>query len=356
MSVVERSGQPGTRETPRKLAPPRGVPGPAVSASRGRSRRYERPFDRSCLTIRPRPSGEVSFRPVPARRPLPMAPCEADAAPFGERPVERSRSPFGLRADPFGPGVPVPVSLPGDKSEGRRLRRVRPPETLLGFRERRRRFARAATQRAARPLPCLVSRVSCFRSRSCQREKPRGSSAFASPSRGSQPKQLAPFRHTSDSGLTLRLRCRLGSFALRFYPSPVVRCRSVRHPRVPCGHRPTLRQFGVTRRDLGGPDGHWHLSPKSATPIRGADRSRSTRRSVRSFAPEVSLRCDGGPESPSSGSLFRPKPSERVGTYGRSAHYVNRIGWSVFARLPDFSRPAGCTELHRCGSCHTGAV
>ena len=143
---------------------------------------------------------------------------------------------------------------------------------------------------------------------------------------------------------------------LRFYPSPFGRCRSVRHPKVPYGHRPTLRQYGVTRRDLGGPDGHWHLSPKSATPIRGADRSRSARRPSRSFAQEVSLRCDGGPESPSSGSLFRPKPSERVGTYGRSAHYVNRIGWSVFACLPDFSRPGECIELHRCGSRHSGAV
>ena len=185
-----------------------------------------------------------------------------------------------------------------------------------------------------------MSRVSDLGSRPCQREKPRGSSAFASPSRGSQPKQLAPFRHTSDSGFTLRLRCRLGSFVLRFYPSPVGRCRSVRHPRVPCGHRPTLRQFGLTRRDLGGPDGHWHLSPKSEAPIRGADRGRSTRRSVRSFASEVSLRCAGGPESPSAESLARPKPFERVGSYGRPADNVNRIGRSVFACLPDFSRSA----------------
>jgi len=124
----------------------------------------------------------------------------------------------------------------------------------------------------------LGSRVSCLGSRVSsavlRREKPRGSLAFASPSRGSQSKQLAPFRSTSDSGLTLRLRCRLGSSVLRFYPSPFGRCRSMRHPKVPYGRRPTLRQCGVTRRDLGGPDGHWHLSPKSEAPIRGADRSR----------------------------------------------------------------------------------
>jgi hypothetical protein len=159
-----------------------------------------------------------------------------------------------------------------------------------------------------------------------RREKPRGSSAFASPSRGSQSKRLAPFQHTSDSGLTLRLRCRLGSSVLRFYPSLGGRCRSMRHPKVPYGRRPTLRQHGVTRRDLGGPDGHWHLSPRSEAPIRGADRGRSTRRSVRSFASEVSPRSAGGPESPSSESLARPKPFERVGRYGRPADNVNQIG------------------------------
>ena len=145
------AGRPGTRETPRKLAPPRGVPGPAVSASRGRSRRYERPFDRSCLTVRPRPSGKVSFRPVPARGPLPMAPCGADSAPFGGCPVGRSRPPFGLRADPFGPDVSVPVSLPGDKREGRACGGVRPPKTPMRFRERRRRFARRVEIRDMRP-------------------------------------------------------------------------------------------------------------------------------------------------------------------------------------------------------------
>ena len=114
-----------------------------------------------------------------------------------------------------------------------------------------------------------------LQSAALKREKPRGSPAFASPSRGSQSKRLPPFRHTSDSGLTLRLRCRLGSSGLRFYPSPVGRCRSAQNPRVPIGHRSTLRQFGVTHRDLGGPDGHWHLAPKRETPIREADRSRS---------------------------------------------------------------------------------
>ncbi len=144
------AGRSGTRETPRKLAPPRGVPGPAVSASRGRSRRYERPFDRPCLTVRPRPSGKVSFRPVPARGPLPMAPCGADSAPFGGCPVGRSRPPFGLRADPFGPDVSVPVSLPGDTREGRACGGVRPPKTPMRFRERRRRFARRVEIRDTR--------------------------------------------------------------------------------------------------------------------------------------------------------------------------------------------------------------
>ena len=187
---------------------------------------------------------------------------------------------------------------------------------------------------------CREQENSDFLDRWLRREKPRGSSAFASPSRGSQSKRLAPFRRTSNSGLTLRLRCRLGSIALRFYPSLGGRCRSVQHPKVPYGRRPTLRQNGVTRRDLGGPDGHWHLSPKSEAPIRGADRGRSTRRSVRSFASEVSLRSVGGPESPSSGSLARPKPFERGGRYGRPADNVNRISQSVFACLPEFSRSA----------------
>ena len=88
------------------------------------------------------------------------------------------------------------------------------------------------------------------------REKPRGSSAFASPSRGSQSKQLAPFQRTSDAGVTHRRRCRLGSAELWFYPSPVGRCRTMRYTKAPHGHRPTLRQYGVTRRDLGGPNGH----------------------------------------------------------------------------------------------------
>ena len=35
---------------------------------------------------------------------------------------------------------------------------------------------------------------------------------------------------------------------------------------MPHEHRPTLRQYGVTRRDLGGPDGHWHLAPRSEAP------------------------------------------------------------------------------------------
>ncbi len=142
VSVADRPRRPMTRETPRKLAPPRGVPGPAVSAPRGRFRRYERPFDRSCLSIRPKPSGEVSFHSVPARGPLPMAPCGADSAPFGGCPVELSRPPFGLRADPLGPDASVPVSLPGDKREGRAVERVRLPKTLMRFREGRRRFAR----------------------------------------------------------------------------------------------------------------------------------------------------------------------------------------------------------------------
>jgi hypothetical protein len=130
-----------TRETPRKLSPPRGVPGPAVSAPRGRSRRYERPFDRSCLTVRPRPCDEVFFRPVPARKPFPWAPCGTDSTPFGGCPVERSRPPFGLRADPFESDVSGPVSLPGDTREGRAIEHVRLPKTLMGFRDRRRRFA-----------------------------------------------------------------------------------------------------------------------------------------------------------------------------------------------------------------------
>jgi len=64
-----------------------------------------------------------------------MAPCGADSAPFGGCPVELSRPPFGLRADPFEPDVSVPVSLPGDKREGRAVKRVRLLETLLRFRE-----------------------------------------------------------------------------------------------------------------------------------------------------------------------------------------------------------------------------
>ena len=81
-----------------------------------------------------------------------------------------------------------------------------------------------------------------------------------------------------------------------------------------------------------------------------------TRRPVRSFAPEVSLRCAGGPEGPSSGSLVRPKPSERVGRYVWLAPYVNRIGCSLFACLTQFSRSAGRSELHGCRSCHSRVV
>ena len=333
---------PVRRSLPRKADPvgTSGLSTVRVSPS-GRSRPARCPSDRS------RPEGRFRW---PLAKPTP--PLSGSARSNDPVPLSGSGPTLSGRVSPFQFPFPATSQKVGDSGAY-----VHPKRCWdFASEEEDSREPQPSELRALSRVSCLVSRVSDLGSRSCQREKPRGSSAFASPSRGSQPKQLAPFRHTSDSGLTLRLRCRLGSFALRFYPSPVVRCRSVRHPRVPCGHRPTLRQFGVTRRDLGGPDGHWHLSPKSATPIRGADRSRSTRRSVRSFAPEVSLRCDGGPESPSSGSLFRPKPSERVGTYGRSAHYVNRIGWSVFARLPDFSRPAGCTELHRCGSCHTGAV
>ncbi len=67
----------------------------------------------------------------------------------------------------------------------------------------------------------------------------------------------------------------LGSFVLRFDPSLVGRCPSAHSPRAPLEHHPALRRSGATRRDLGGPDGHWRPSPRSETPIQACNRSRS---------------------------------------------------------------------------------
>ncbi len=109
----------------------------------------------------------------------------------------------------------------------------------------------------------------------------------------------------------------------RFYPVSGGRCRSVGLPKAPSGRRSVLRRFGVVRRNLGGPDDHWHPAPKSALPTGGSDRSRSSRRPVRSAVPEVSLRYAGRPEGPSSGSLSGLKPFEWMGTYDHRVWFVN---------------------------------
>ncbi len=251
------AGRSGTRETPRKLAPPRGVPGPAVSAPRGRSRRYERPFDRSCLTVRPRPSGKVSFRPVPARGPLPMAPCGADSAPFGGCPVGRSRPPFGLRADPFGPDVPVPVSLPGDTREGRACGGVRPPKTPMRFRERRRRFARRVEIRDTR----YETRDTRHQTRGGRHLRGSGSQAAASrPSFARAPSPTPWWRERRSlrvwgagtreaprefglrltlSGFSIETACTISKYLrLWFDPSSSVSARFLRAPVLPFALRP----------------------------------------------------------------------------------------------------------------------
>lgn len=66
----------------------------------------------------------------------------------------------------------------------------------------------------------------------------------------------------------------LGSSALRFDPSLLGPSRSGRSPKASLRHLPALRRSGVTRGDLGGPNGHWHPPPRSETPIRVCGRSR----------------------------------------------------------------------------------
>jgi len=94
----------------------------------------------------------------------------------------------------------------------------------------------------------------------------------------------------------------LGSFVLRFDPSPVGRCPSVHSPRAPPEHHPALRRSGMTRRDLGGPDGHWHPSPRSEIPFRGCDRNRSPGDPSDPSLQRSPLASPVGPEGPPSGS------------------------------------------------------
>jgi hypothetical protein len=196
-----------------------------------------------------------------------------------------------------------------------------------------------------------------------------GSAAGSSPTRETPRESgfrlaLSGFSIKTASAISICLR-------LRFDPSSSAPARFLRTPVLPFARRPfpvrsepegsnwTPPHLAAVRRDSSG-SGRPRRPLASSSEERGANPGSRpkpvTRRSVRSFASEVALRCAGGPEGPSSGSLSRPKPFERVRTYGRTTHSVNRFGWSLFACLSDFSRSSKTGELHGCGSCHTRAV
>jgi hypothetical protein len=229
-----------TRETPRKLAPPRGILVPAVAAPKDGFRRSGRPCDRPPLTVRPKPLGKVSFRPIPTRKPFTVAPCGARASPRGERPVGRCLRPFGRRPGPFEPVVAESVARPGDEAKGRRGIRVCPPETPLGFRVRAgtfagsRREARDTRQktpdtrretggRTTRPVPLDFGRVAP------DARNPEGVRLAPRPL-GVLERSGCATSHCLRLPLALRRRPWLDPVGSRCYPFPSVRCRRLVPP------------------------------------------------------------------------------------------------------------------------------
>ena len=178
--------------------------------------------------------------------------------------------------------------------------------------------------------PDHEARAARLRSCGSGREKPRGSPACASPSRGSRAKRLRHFALPSTSAcasssamarsrrvpvlpVPLRPLPAARPAGPRCYPQPAGSRRSPSWPEGLSGGRSAVRRFGVAHRDLGGPDGHRCPAPESEPPTGAPGRSRCSRRPFRSSDPAVSRRPVGGPEGPSVGSLSGPEPVEEAG-------------------------------------------